>query len=517
MKRKKSTKQTRVTGPQKKQSAGRKDRGKGSPRSFSKKTVARKDERTKGRKDFPVVAIGASAGGIEAISKLLENLSPKLGMAYVIIQHLAPDHESILPELLERKTSMPVNQVEDGMLVKTDNVYVIPPNTYMSIADGHLRLSPRVKSDGAYHSIDFFLNALAPVYKNKAIAVILSGSATDGSLGVQSIKAEGGITFAQDDSAKFLGMPLSAIDSGFIDFILSPKEIAKQLESFPKIIYSIAAARKPAETSETELKKIYFLLHNKHGVDFSYYKPNTINRRIQRRMLLHSKTKAADYVKYLQQNADEVELLYRDLLINVTSFFREPRSYALLAERIFPALMKHRDPNNALRIWVPACASGEETYSIAICLFELLKERSVQAPIQIFATDINEKAIEKARMGVYSKASLEKVSAKRLKDYFIKLDDNYQIVKSIRDVCVFAPHNLLKDPPFSRMDLISCQNIMIYLQNAGQKKILTTFHYALNDGGFLLLGKSETGTGVPDLFASASGIPGCPAACAARC
>ena len=446
------------------------------------------------------MAIGASAGGIEAISKLLENLSPRLGMAYVIIQHLAPDHESILPELLERKTSMPVNQVADGMEVKPNNVYVIPPNTYMGITDGHLRLSPRIKSDGVYHSIDFFLNALASVYKNKAIAVILSGSATDGSIGVRAIKAEGGITFAQDESAKFLSMPLSAIDSGFIDFILSPKAIAKQLEDFPKIMYSLETTNKPAETTEAELKKIYFLLHNKHGVDFSYYKPNTINRRIQRRMLLHGKIKAADYIKLLQQNAGEVELLYRDLLINVTSFFREPGSYSLLAEKIFPALMKHRDSNNTLRIWVPACASGEETYSIAICLFEFLKEKSIQTPIQIFATDINEKAIEKARIGVYSKGSLENVSPKRLKDYFVKLDDGYQIVKSIRDTCVFAPHNLLKDPPFSRMDLISCQNIMIYLQNVGQKKILTTFHYALKPAGYLFLGKSETIGNAHELF-----------------
>ena len=505
MKRKRSTKQTK-TGTKKKLSTKSNELGKHSTLSVSKKSIERKNKKPVKVKDFPIVAIGASAGGIEAISKLLENLSPKLGMAYVIIQHLAPDHESILPELLERKTSMPVHQVEDGMIVTADNVYVIPPNTYMSIADGHLRLSPRVKSDGAYHSIDFFLNALARIYKNKAIAVILSGSATDGSIGVQSIKAEGGITFAQDESAKFLGMPLSAIDSGFIDFILSPKAIAKQLEDFPKIIYSIAGINKPGETSETELKKIYFLLQKRHGVDFSYYKPNTINRRIQRRMLLHGKIKAADYVKLLQQNTGEVELLYRDLLINVTSFFREPGSYSFLVEKIFPALMKHRDPNDALRIWVPACASGEETYSIAICLFEFLKERSVQTPIQIFATDINERAIEKARMGVYSKGSLENVSPKRLKDYFIKSDDSYQIVKSIRDSCVFAQHNLLKDPPFSRMDLISCQNVMIYLQNIAQKKILTTFHYALKPEGYLFLGKSETIGSAHELFTVADKV-----------
>jgi len=502
MQRKRSNKQTKITGNKKRLNTGNKNNGKVPSRSVSKKSMDRKDKKTESLKNFPIVAIGASAGGIEAISKLLENLSPKLGMAYVIIQHLAPDHESILPELLERKTTMPVHQVVDDMQVTANNVYVIPPNTYMSIADGHLKLSPRVKSDGSYHSIDFFLNALAPVYKNKAIAVILSGSAADGSIGVQSIKAEGGITFAQDDSAKFLSMPLNAIDSGCIDFILSPKEIARRLEGFPKIIHSLGSADKPAETetSETELKKIFSLLHNKHGVDFSYYKPNTINRRIQRRMIMHRKIKPADYIKHLQQNSSEVELLYRDLLINVTKFFREPGLFAAMVQKVFPVLMKGRDPNDALRIWIPACASGEETYSIAISLFEFLKERSVNTPIQIFATDINEKAIEKARAGIYSKGSLENVSAKRLKDFFIKLDDHYQVRKAIRDVCVFAPHNLLKDPPFSRMDLISCQNVMIYLENTGQKKILNTLHYALKPEGYLLLGKSETISSAHELF-----------------
>lgn len=505
MKRKRPTKQSRVTATKKKLSTGNKKPGIGSSHPVSKNPTARKDKRTRGIKSFPIVAIGASAGGIEAISKLLENLSPDLGMSYVIIQHLAPDHESILPELLEKKTRMPVYQVKDGMEVTANNVFVIPPNTYMSIADGHLRLSPRVKSDGVYHSIDFFLNALAPIYKNKAIAVILSGSATDGSLGVKAIKAEGGITFAQDESAKFLSMPLSAIDSGFIDFVLSPKEIAKQLAAFPKIIYSMASPDKSleVETSETELKKIYFLLHKKHGVDFSYYKSNTVNRRIQRRMVLHRITKPGDYIKLLQQSPDEVELLYRDLLINVTSFFREPGSYTGLIKKVFPALMKGRKPDDTLRIWIPACASGEETYSTAICLFEFLKGKSINTPVQIFATDLNDKAIEKARTGIYSKGALENVSPKRLKEYFTKHAGNYEIIKAIRDVCIFAPHNLLKDPPFSRMDLISCQNIMIYLENAGQKKILNTFHYALKPGGYLLLGKSETISSSQGLFSIA--------------
>ena len=451
---------------------------------------------------FPVVAIGASAGGIEAISALLESLSPKLGMAYIIIQHLSPDHESILPELLERKTRMPVRQVETNMQLLPDNVYVIPPKAYIGIADGKLKLLPRAKNDVGFHSIDFFLNALAFAYKERAIAIILSGSASDGTIGIQAIKAEGGVTFAQDESAKFRSMPESASDSGFIDFVLPPAAIAKHLETLPKIVYSLASAAKGPETNinETHLRKIFFLLHDQRNVDFSQYKSTTINRRIVRRMLFNKLFKPEQYIKLLQENPGELELLYRDLLINVTSFFRDPGAFSMLAKKIFPALAKGRKPNDPIRIWVPACSSGEEAYSIAICLFEFLKEKAATTSIPIFATDLNEAAVGKARQGIYTKGSLENVSPRRLKKFFVKTDRGFEIIKPIREVCVFAVHDLLKDPSFSKMDLISCQNVMIYLETSSQKKILESFHYALKSSGYLLLGRSETIGSTSELF-----------------
>ena len=473
----------------------RKDK-KSVPDSSAKKKSSEKTKprNKKNRALFPVVAIGASAGGIEAISNLLQNLSPRLGMAYVIIQHLSPNHDSILPELLERKTKMAVHQVEGVMPIRPDNVYVIPPNTYMSIEGSMLKLSPRIKMDGNYHSIDFFLNSLASVYKDKAIAIILSGIASDGTVGIQSIKAEGGITFAQNATAKFQGMPKNAADSGFIDFILSPEDIAKQLQAFPKVIYSISKTNKGGATKlpDAELKKIFFLLFNKKNVDFSYYKPSTVNRRILRRMVLNRITKPHEYIKFLQENTDELNLLYKDLLINVTSFFRDKDSYTTLTKKIFRGLMKDRAQNIALRIWIPACSSGEEAYSIAICLFEFLKDKALSTPIQIFATDLSETAIERARSGVYPKGAMQNVSSARLKKYFVKIDGSYQVTKAIRDVCIFATHDLLKDPPFSRMDLISCQNVLIYFESDPQRKILQAFHYALRPSGYLLLGKSET-------------------------
>ena len=476
----------------------------GKNRTAEKKmSQGRKPAAEKTVKLFPVVAIGASAGGIEAISKLLENLSPSLGMAYVIIQHLSPDHESILPDLLERKTKMPVHQVDNATHIRPDNVYVIPPNTYMSIEDSQLKLSPRVKTDGSYHSIDFFLNSLAAAYKNKAIAVILSGIATDGTVGIQSIKAEGGVTFAQNTTAKFQGMPKSAVDSGFIDFVLSPEAIAKQLEAFPDIIDSFTSDLSKSISSkirEPELKMIYSLLLNKKGVDFSYYKPSTINRRILRRMVLNRITEPRHYVKLLQQNTDELDLLYKDLLINVTSFFRDESSYETLTKKIFPVLLRDRKLSNPLRIWIPACSSGEEAYSIAILLFEYLKDKAVSTPMQVFATDLSDSAIERARSGVYPKGAMENIPEERLKKYFLKTDGSYQIIKPIRDICIFATHDLLKDPPFSRIDLISCQNVMIYLESAPQKNILQAFHYALKPQGYLLLGKSESIGHASDLF-----------------
>ena len=386
------------------------------------------------------------------------------------------------------------------MHVVPDNVYVIPPNTYMSIVDGTLTLSPRLKSDNGIHSVDFFLLALAKVYQHHAIAIILSGTAYDGTEGVQAIKAEGGITFAQDESAKFLGMPVHAAESGFVDYVLSPDKIAHELASLVRDSNGISLQNEALLTKDEQLRKIYMMLHHKKAVDFSYYKKTTINRRILRRMTLNRLHSLSRYVNLLRDDQNELELLYKDLLINVTSFFRDPLVYKALSKKIFPAILKDRKASDPIRIWTPACATGEEPYSIAICLFEYLNSKGISIPVQIFATDLNEQGIEKARIGIYQGSALLNVSKDRLKKFFTKLDGKYQVTKAIRDICIFAPHNLLTDPPFSRMSLISCQNVMIYLEANPQKKILQTFHYALKPKGFLLLGKSESVGNSVDLF-----------------
>jgi two-component system, chemotaxis family, CheB/CheR fusion protein len=449
---------------------------------------------------FPVAAIGASAGGIEAISQFLAHLQPDLGIVYVIVQHLSPDHSSILPSLLEKRTAMKVHLVEDGMKVEPDNVYVIPPATYISISDGHLVLTQKQRADKHRNVFDYFLQSLAPIYQHKAIAIVLSGVGFDGTQGVQAIKAEGGISFAQDDSALFQSMARNAYESGYIDFILSPEGIANELAALSRQNYSLESPEASMEINERAIKRIHILLHNRFGVDFAHYKGTTINRRILRRMALNRLKDLEQYIKLLRENQTELELLYRDLLINVTSFFREPSLFLTLTKVVFPALFKELKPGEPLRIWIPACSSGEEACSMAISLFEFLGDMAYTTPVQIFATDLSETAIEKARTGIYSKHSLQHVSEQRLNQFFVKTDGSYQIIKPIRDICIFATHNLLKDPPFSRMDLISCQNVMIYLGTNAQKKILQAFHYALKPMGYLALGKSETTGNDTDLF-----------------
>jgi two-component system CheB/CheR fusion protein len=449
---------------------------------------------------FPVVGIGASAGGIEAIMNLLSSLATDLGMAYVIVQHLSPDHKSILPELLEKKTSMKVHQVEDGMMIQPNNVYVIPQATYMVIVDGHLSLTGRSRTDKRVPVIDHFLETLASVYQNTAIAVILSGIGSDGTAGVQAIKANGGITFAQDDTALFQGMARNAYESGYVDFVMSPAAIAKELASFASHDYTKFGSLDKIETNKRELKKILSLLYNTSGVDFSQYKQTTIERRLLRRMALNRLNTPEEYNKFLRSNREEAELLYRDLLINVTCFYREPAVLNTMKKRIFPQLFKNRKSSDTIRIWIPACASGEEAGSMAIALFEYLGENAIGTSIQIFGTDLSDGAIDKARTGIYPASSLQNLPANLVKTYFTKVDGRYQIIKPLRDICIFASHNLLKDPPFSKIDLISCQNVMIYLGSAAQKKILQAFHYALKPSSYLVLGKSESIGNETELF-----------------
>ncbi|HEV2832511.1 MAG TPA: CheR family methyltransferase [Hanamia sp.] len=454
-------------------------------------------------KPFPIVGIGASAGGIEAITLLMQNLAANNGMAYVIIQHLSPSYESILPEILERKTKMPVHSVINGIEIEPDSVYVIPPDTNMQILDGHLTLSQREK-ESVYHPIDEFLTSLATTYQSKAVGIILSGTATDGTLGLKSIKEEGGITFAQDSSAKFSGMPQSAIDSGQVDFILPPDKIGQELLSIIKSPY-ISQPEEILKDKESELNEVFNILHTKRNIDFSAYKQTTIYRRILRRIALHKLKRIEDYISLLKTNDAEISLLYNDLLINVTSFFRDPNVFAALSKKIFPSLIKNRKLHDPIRIWIPACSTGEEAYSVAISLLEYLNKRPPVIPFQVFATDINEWAIDKARTGLYHKNNLQNISAQRLKNFFTKIDGHYQVIKSLRDVCVFATHNILTDPPFSRIDLVSCQNVMIYFTPNTQQKALQAFHYSLKPTGFLLLGKSESTGENSELFEPVEG------------
>jgi two-component system, chemotaxis family, CheB/CheR fusion protein len=451
-------------------------------------------------KPFPIVGIGASAGGIKAFTTVLQHLRPNLGMAYVLIMHLSPNHKSALAEIMQSKTKMKVQTVKDGMEVMANNVYVIPPNTFMSLVDGHLKLAPRSITSIGNFAVDYFFTALAAIYKNNAVGIILSGTATDGTLGLKAIQAEGGITFAQDETAEFSGMPSHAYDAGYVDFRLSPENIARELEQLVKIPYSNFPSDKVERVrlkelyqQSDELQRILVILKHKTGIDFfADYKHASIYRRILRRMALNKFRSLSEYYEMLKNDSTEVYALYDDLLINVTYFFRDPEFYNSLVKKVFPVIVKHVSKTEPLRIWIAGCSTGEEAYSVAICLIEYLEDHELEIPIQIFASDLDSGAIEKARLGIYPVSGLLGVSPNYLKKYFVKSDGLYQIIKSVRQFCVFSQQNLLKDPPFSKMDLISCQNVLIYLDTQAQEKILQTFHYALKPTGFLFLGKSET-------------------------
>ena len=472
-------------------------------------SASRAGHQQPGNGPFVVVGVGASAGGLEAFKQLLAHLPVDTGMAFVLITHLDPKHESILPKLLAKATRMPVSEVQDRMVVTPDHVYVLPPNTSIAIESGVLRLRPRQEGLRGRRPIDSFLQSLAEDRNSRAIGVILSGTASDGTLGLEAIKAEGGITLAQaPKSARYDSMPRSAIAAGCVDFILSPEEIAEELARISSHPYvAPAGAAKPDEEEMEQqpavkngFNKILTLLRRTTGVDFSLYKTNTLHRRIRRRMILNKMDGLEEYARYLRENASEVENLYQDILINVTSFFRNPESFVILKEKIFPRLIERRASDEPVRIWVLGCSTGEEAYSIAMAFTEIAGERSDHIPVQIFATDLNEKGIERARAGLYSKDITADVSPERLRRFFSEAEGGYRVSKPLRDMCVFARQNVAADPPFSRMDLISCRNLLIYLEPALQKQILPLLHYALKPTGILWLGSSETAGAVPDLF-----------------
>jgi two-component system CheB/CheR fusion protein len=441
---------------------------------------------------FPIVAIGASAGGLEAFSNLLRALPPEPGLALVFIPHLDPTHESAMVELLSRTTRLPVHQAAEGMPVACNTVYVLPPNSEMTIKGGILHLEKREPGRGHHLPIDTFLSSLAEDQQSNAVGVILSGTANDGTLGLAAVRDAAGVTFAQDaESAKYDGMPKSAVAAGVVDYVLPPERIAQQLIRIHGGSPELEPASDAFDGTDRLMKEVFRLLRNFSKVDFVDYKVGTIRRRILRRMSINRITELADYVKLLSRNSQEVEALYLDVLINVTSFFRNPEVFERLQEIVYPKILIDHSPPEPVRIWVPGCSTGEETYSHAISLVENLSELRLDVPVQIFGTDLSEESVQRARTGIYKENIASQVSEARLRRFFQKVPNGYQISKSIRDMCVFARQNVFGDPPFSRMDLISCRNVLIYLSPVLQKKVIPIFHYALKPDGFLLVGNTE--------------------------
>jgi two-component system, chemotaxis family, CheB/CheR fusion protein len=456
----------------------------------------RKSMQTAEEPSFLIVAVGASAGGLEAFIELLKPLPRNPGMTFVLIPHLDPKHKSAMTELMSRATAMEVLQVRDGMRVNPNCVYVIPPNSTMTIQNGVLRLAERERESAPPMPIDTFFRSLAVDCRNNAIGIILSGTATDGTLGIAAIKNEGGITFAQDArSAKYPGMPNSAVAGGHIDFVLRPVDIAHELMRIRQHPY-VNGSQKPKDEPalkehQAEMSQVFRLLKQVRKVDFSDYKPATIRRRIHRRMALARVVNLEEYLDLLRSNPQEVEALHQDILINVTSFFRDPEAFEALKEVVYPAILKKRANTEPVRIWVPGCSTGEEAYSHAIALVEYVSKIRADIPMQIFGTDLSEEAIRVARAGIYKESIAADVTPSRLRRFFRKGETGYQISKSIRDMCVFATQNVFNDPPFSRMDLVSCRNVLIYLSPALQKRVIPVFHYALKTGGFLMVGNTE--------------------------
>jgi two-component system CheB/CheR fusion protein len=440
-----------------------------------------------------IVGVGASAGGVEAFSALLRQTPEDPQIAFVLISHLDPHHESILAQLLANQTPMPVVQVRNDIAVECNHVYVIPPNQEMVISGGTLKLQPRAEGVHRHMPIDTFFRSLAEARGAKGIGVVLSGNASDGTLGLKAIKTAGGITFAQDETAKFDSMPRTAITAGVVDFVLPPEAIARELVRLARHPY--LAPSSDAATGGIEergLSRILEILRASMGVDFSQYKRPTIQRRTMRRMALHKIDSPEAYVQYMRLHPEELEGLCNDLLINVTEFFRDAGTFEGLKQIAFPKILKDRAEVDPIRVWVPACSTGEEVYSIAMALIEYLEDMRLHYDLQLFGTDVSEVAIGKARAGVYPKSVTSALSPERIRRFFVRVDSGYQIGRQIRDSCVFSRQDVMKDPPLSRMDLVSCRNLLIYLSPAMQSRVGAVLHYALKPTGCLLLGSSES-------------------------
>ncbi|NBC65644.1 MAG: chemotaxis protein CheR [Bacteroidetes bacterium] len=473
----------------------------------SKKQAANREKKGDSENLFPVVGIGASAGGLDAFKTLVNAIPEDSGMAFVIVQHLDPDHESLLTDILQKETDIPVLEISEKFKIEPNHIYIMPSSKVMEVSGGKLRLAPRPAKEKHQRilPVDLLFSALAEVYLSHAIGVVLSGTASDGTKGLKAIKENGGITFAQDlETARHSGMPGNAVQAGVVDFVLPPDKIPEKLMEVTQII-NVHSSSEESHVLDKEgvFSKIIALLRVRKGADFTYYKQSTIRRRILRRMAINKIKKVTGYLDHLRENKDEQNKLYQDFLIPVTSFFRDPNVFEQLSENFLLDFIKNIPADKPIRVWVAGCSTGEEAYSFAILLNELLDSHTVgnhEKKLQIFASDLSESAIEKARLGTYSESEVAGVSEQRLKRFFTKTNGRYQVNRQIRDTCVFAVHNFLKDPPFGKMDLISCRNVLIYFEPYLQKKALTTFHYVLNPNSLLLLGKSETTSGVPNLF-----------------
>jgi two-component system CheB/CheR fusion protein len=457
---------------------------------------------------FPIVGLGASAGGLAAFEEFFANMpaGTESGMAFVLVQHLAPDHKSILSELIKRYTQMQVCEVEDGMAVEPNRAYIIPPNRDMAFLNGKLHLLEQSAPRGQRLPIDFFFRSLAQDQRERAICIVLSGTGSDGTAGLRAIKGEGGMAMAQEpESTQYDGMPRSAIATGLVDFILPPAKMPAQLIAYAAHAFGkkFRRAAPPADKGEGSLKKIFILMRAQTGYDFSQYKQTTILRRVERRMAVNQLDKLDDYVRYFQQSPTEAQALFRDLLIGVTNFFRDPEAFDILEKDAIARLFAGKLAGAPVRVWVAGCSTGEEAYSIAILLQERMEALKANFGVQIFATDIDSEAIAQARAGVFPVNIAADIPAQRLARFFTLSPDGgaYHVQKSVRDLMVFSEHSVIKDPPFSRVDLISCRNMLIYMGRELQHKVIPLFHYALNPGGLLFLGNSESVGEFEDLFA----------------
>ena len=449
---------------------------------------------------FLVAAIGASAGGLEAFSRVVGEIPADAPLALVLVQHLAREQQSLLAELLARRTALTVVEARDEMPIQVGHAYIIPADAHMTVSDGQLRLSPRPKGAGGVQ-VDLLFRSLAENYREKAVGVVLSGGATDGAAGLGEIKAAGGFTIAQHpDDAQESGMPRAAIAAGAADVVLPAEQIAAELLRLAALPVFVSGPHEVA-TDEALYAEIFRVLRRGTSVDFSHYKRPTVARRIARRMALVRSPTLSAYVARLKADALEVQQLQEDVLIHVTSFFREPDSFIALKELVFPLLLRNRE-ESAIRIWVPGCSSGQEVYSLAIALFETLEERIETFPVQFFGTDVSKTSVEQARAGVYPEAAVAELSAERLSRFFSKVAGGYQIGKSIRERCVFARQDITRDPPFSRLDLIVCRNTLIYLGQPIQRRVIAMMHYALKPNGFLALGRAETPGANVELFST---------------